>query len=185
MHNFQTERFDKSVEYATDYHREYLKSFYDRKYVNAMIVWNLADFSSESRTETTPHVNAKGLLTIDRKEKDGYRFYKANLGKEPFIAIGSKEWNFRTDLAKTENADFVEQPVQVFSNANELELLHNGISLGKKEVKEGIARFMVPFKQGSNQLLARASIDTMEITDQVDIDFTIIPKNLRDALLPF
>lgn len=185
IHNFQPVRFDKSVEYATDYHKEYLKAFHDRKFVNAMIVWNLADFNSESRTETTPHVNAKGLLTIDRKEKDGFRFYKANLSENPYICIGSKEWNFRTDLAKSEKADFVEQPVQVFSNAHEVELLHNGTSLGKKEVIDGIGTFTVPFKHGTNQLLTRASIDNIEITDQVTIDFTIIPKNLQNASQPF
>jgi beta-galactosidase len=150
-----------------------------------MIIWNLADFSSESRTETTPHVNAKGLLTIDRKPKDPYRFYKANIGKEPYVGIGSKEWNFRTDLAKAAHDDFVAQPVQVFSNATEVELIHNGIILAKEEVIDGIASFIVPFKQGTNQLLAKASINNLEISDQANIDFTIIPKNLKDRDLPF
>ncbi|MDX2415192.1 MAG: glycoside hydrolase family 2 TIM barrel-domain containing protein, partial [Bacteroidales bacterium] len=166
IHNFNAERFDKSIEYATDYHIEYLKAFYKRKYLNGMMVWNLADFSSETRTETTPHVNTKGLLTIDRKQKDGYRFYKANLGKKPYVGIGSKEWNFRTDIATSEGANFVEQSVQVFSNANEVVLLHNGTKLAKGKIMNGFATFKVPFKQGSNQLLAKTSIDDIEISDQ-------------------
>lgn len=185
IHNFDADRFDKSVEYATDYHVEYMKAFYERKFVNGMMVWNLADFSSESRTETTPHVNAKGLLTIDRKEKDGYRFYKAIIGKEPYVGIGSKEWNFRTDIAKTLDDAFVEQPVQVFSNAGSVQLLHNGSLLAEEEVTNGIASFTVPFKQGVNQLLARATIDELEITDQVNIDFHVIPVKLKNESLQF
>ncbi|MCF8381593.1 MAG: beta-galactosidase [Bacteroidales bacterium] len=185
IHNFKPDRFDKSVEYATDYHIEYIKAFNDRKYLNAMIIWNLADFNSETRTETTPHINAKGLLTHDRKPKDPYRFYKANFGKEPYIRIGSNEWNFRTDRAKNETDEFVVQPVQVFSNFKEVELLHNGTFLAKEDVVNGLATFRVAFKQGANQLVAKAGSDESEIYDLANIDFTIIPTKLKDEVFPF
>ncbi|MDX2413854.1 MAG: malectin domain-containing carbohydrate-binding protein, partial [Bacteroidales bacterium] len=75
--------------------------------------------------------------------------------------------------------------VQVFSNANEVVLLHNGTKLAKGKIMNGFATFKVPFKQGSNQLLAKASIDNIEISDQANIDFTIIPFNLKDESTPF
>jgi beta-galactosidase len=185
IHNFNPIRFDKSVEYAIDYHQEYIKAFNDRKFINGMVVWNLADFSSETRTETTPHINSKGLLTYDRKPKDTYRFYKANFWEKPYLEIGSKEWNFRTDQEKVADDHFVEQPVQVFSNLKEIEFFQNGRSLGRKEVVNGFAIFKVPFKQGVNQLLVKSVFKGQAITDQANIEFSIVPRVLDDPEIPF
>ncbi len=184
IHSFAAERFDKAVEYATDYHSEYLKAFYERPFINGMLIWNLADFSSETRTETTPHVNAKGLLTLDRLPKDPYRFYQANLLKKPFLKIGSKEWDFRTDLAKEDGDTFVEQEVQVFSNAKEIGLWLNGALLGQADVIQGIATFKVPFVQGENQVLAKSTSNEFTPIDVAIIDVNIIPKQLKNNPFP-
>ena len=185
IHNFNPIRFDKSVEYAIDYHKEYLKASDERSFINAMVVWNLADFSSETRTETTPHINSKGLLTHNRKPKDTYRFYKACYGQEPYLEIASKEWNFRTDMSKEKAGNFVEQAVYVFSNSDEVEIVHNGKFLAKEKVIDGIAAFKVPFEQGTNQLLAKSVFEGSEITDQLNIEFNIIPKDLKNEDIPF
>ncbi|MGQ1945745.1 glycoside hydrolase family 2 TIM barrel-domain containing protein [Geofilum sp. OHC36d9] len=185
IHNFDPIRFDKSVEYAIDYHQEYIKAFKERKFISGMVVWNLADFSSETRNETTPHINSKGLLTYDRKPKDTYRFYRANFGEEPYLEIGSKEWNFRTGQQILADNDFVEQPVQVFSNLKEVEFFQNGRSLGRKEVINGIATFNVPFKQGENRLLVKSAFKGYDVADQASIKFNIVPKVLDDPDLPF
>ena len=93
LHSFNPVRFDKTIEYTTDFHQAHLKDMMARPFVAAGIIWNLAEFNSEQRAETTPHINAKGLLTWDRKPKDGYRFYQANLLHTPYIQIGSKDRN--------------------------------------------------------------------------------------------
>ncbi len=50
-------RFDKSTEYATFFHQYYFKSMMERPFVAGAMIWNLADFNSELRNETMPHIN--------------------------------------------------------------------------------------------------------------------------------
>jgi Beta-galactosidase/beta-glucuronidase len=185
VHDFNPVRFDKTVEYATIYHQEYLKAMMDRPFVAAAMIWNLAEFSSEQRGETTPHINAKGILTQDRKVKDAYLFYQANLLSMRFIQIGSKEWNIRTGFAASENTLVCEQPVTVFSNQKEVSLKLNGKLLGSSPTRQGIAQFSVPFINGLNRITASTIVDGIEVTDQVNIHFRLLSQNLKSNVLPF
>ena len=65
LHSFSPERFDKTVEYTTNFHKVYLREMMDRPFVAAAIIWNLAEFNSEQRAETTPH-SAGSARTIRR-----------------------------------------------------------------------------------------------------------------------
>src|SRR5690606_38470435 len=111
------------------------------------------------RSESTPHINAKGIMTLDRKPKDGYRFYQANLLPEPYIQIGTKEWNRRIGFALEDTSLVVTQPVQVFSNQRLVHLTLNGRSIGTQATNLGIAEFDVPFVNGINRLVASAKQD--------------------------
>lgn len=183
LHSFTPVRFDKTVEYANIYHQSYLRQMMDRPFVAAAMIWNLAEFSSEQRGESTPHVNAKGILTHDRKPKDGYRFYQANLLTAPFVQIGSKEWTTRTGFIESENNLFCKQPVLVFSNQRDVTLKLNGKPLATSQTEQGIARFIVPFTNGLNRLTA--TTNNGEITDQADINFKLLSHNLKSKQLPF
>ena len=185
LHSFNPVKFDKTIEYTTNFHQVYLKAMMDRPFVAAAMIWNLAEFGSERRAETTPHTNAKGLLTEDRQPKDGYRFYQANLLTAPYIQIGSKEWKVRTGFAASETALVCTQPVTVFSNQKKITLKLNGKEVGTSESVQGIARFDVPFVDGLNRLVAIATSDGIEITDQADINFNMLSQNLRSTNLPF
>ena len=70
IHSFKPERFDFSVDYGVMYHRHYLPQIIQRKFVVGSAVWNLNDFHSEERMDAIPHVNCKGLVTLDRIPKD-------------------------------------------------------------------------------------------------------------------
>lgn len=185
LHNFNPERFDKSIEYTTKLHQAYLKDMMARPFVSAAIVWNLAEFNSEQRAETTPHINAKGLLTWDRKPKDGYRFYQANLLHTPYIQIGSKEWNIRTGFAASEADLTCRQPLTIFSNQKKVTLQLNGKTIGTAETMEGMASFEVPFVNGLNNLTATSTTGGATISDHVDIRFKLLSQNLKTQLLPF
>lgn len=185
LHSNNPVKFDKTVEYTTKFHQVYLKEMMDRPFVSAAIIWNLAEFNSEQRSETTPHINAKGILTWDRKPKDAYRFYQANLLKTPYIQISSKEWNVRTGFATTETNLVCTQPVMVFSNQKRVTLQLNGKEVGTSETEQGIARFDVPFVNGLNHLLVTATANDLEITDQADINFKMLSQNLKNESLPF
>jgi len=185
LHNFKPERFDKSIEYTTLLHMSYLKDILERPFVAAGIIWNLAEFNSEQRAETTPHINAKGLLTWDRKPKDGYRFYQSNLLKSPFLQIGSKEWNNRTGFAISDTVKICIQPITVFSNQNKVTLKLNGKILGTKETKQGIVNFEVPFNNGWNDISVSSNENGTEISDNVNINFNMLSQNLQSKEIPF
>ncbi len=162
------ERFDKSGEYAIFYHQVYLQEMLKRPFVSAAMVWNLADFNSETREESMPHINNKGLLSIDRKAKDTYYLYQAYLLKRPYIRIGSRNWTRR---AGNENNIY---KLQVYSNQPAAELFLNGKSLGQKEVINHSAEWEVAFVNGANQLRAVGK----GATDEAEINYSLIPSAL-------
>lgn len=184
LHNFTPERFDKTVEYAQMYHKSYLAEIMKRDFVSAGMIWNLAEFSSEERGETTPHINAKGIMTIDRKPKNIYYFYQANLLKTPFLKFGDKFWSTLTGFADEQTLTCT-QPVIVYSNQNSITLFHNGVKLKTKPVENGIAHFDVPFKNGINQLSVQAEIDNKLLQDVMEINFHMLSQNLKSKSLPF
>ncbi|MEO6733642.1 MAG: glycoside hydrolase family 2 TIM barrel-domain containing protein [Ferruginibacter sp.] len=183
LHSFNPVKFDKTIEFTTNFHQVYLKEMMARPFVAAAMIWNLAEFNSEQRGESTPHINAKGILTWDRKPKDGYRFYQANLLKTPYLQIGSKEWTVRTGFSASESNLVCVQPLTVFSNQKVVTLQVNGKDVGTTETVQGLATFNVPFVNGLNHLVAKAPGNA--VTDQADIDFKMLSQNLRNPKLPF
>ena len=185
IHNFKPERFDKSIEYTTLLHQSYLKDVMSRPFVSAAIIWNLAEFNSEQRAETTPHINAKGLLTWDRKPKDSYRFYQSNLLKSPYLQIGSKEWNKRTGFVISESELYCVQPITVFSNQKMVTLKLNGKEIASKETAQGVVSFDVPFINGNNNITVSSNDNGKEIIDEASVYFTLLSQNLQSEKVPF
>jgi beta-galactosidase len=184
IRSFNPVKFDKSVEYTTRFHQYYIYEMLKRPFVAAAMIWNLADFNSETRGETMPHMNNKGLLTDDRMAKDPYYLYQAVLLKDPFIKITSSSWKQRTGIADSVSGLCV-QPLQVASNLDSVELFLNGKSIGKNKVIEALTAWSVPFADGKNKLLAKGYKDGKWFTDEMDIDFTMLPFSLKDDRFPF
>lgn len=185
VHSMEPVRFDKSNEYAVAYHKVYIKAVYDRPFVAGAIIWNLADFNSEERAESMPHINNKGITTIDRQPKDTYWLYKATLSAHPFVAIGSGYWSLRSALADAPDREQCTQPVEVYSNLPAVSLRVNGKDLGTVATVEGTATFQVPFTDGENHLQATATADGNTYADNVLIRFKVIPHDLRSKTIPF
>jgi beta-galactosidase len=185
LRSFHPVRFDKSVEYAGYYHKIYLKEILKRPFVAGAVIWNLADFSSEGRTETMPHINCKGLLTSDRKPKDVYYFYKAHLVKEPFIKIASDYWKLRSGVADSVHQSISVQPLEVYANFDSVELLLNGLPLGRKKTEDKSCLWDVPFVNGNNKLEAVAIYKGRRYSDFLNIEFQLIPWKLNDQVTPF
>ncbi|MGI6312782.1 MAG: hypothetical protein ACOXZI_00375 [Candidatus Cryptobacteroides sp.] len=61
------------------FHKHYIQLILEKEYLAGSNVWNLNDFYSEFRGFAVPHVNCKGLATLDRIPKDSYWFYTAML----------------------------------------------------------------------------------------------------------
>ena len=164
-------RFDKSVEYAIKFHQVYLNEILTRPFVSGAVAWNLADFNSETREETMPHINNKGLLTIDRQPKDTYHLYQAYLSKKPFLKIASASWYYRGGINDSSSATCT-QPVTVVTNLNAAELFHNGKSLGVQKAEDRAIHWQVPFTDGVNTLKA-VGVKGQVIADTLSLLFKV------------
>lgn len=186
LRSFTPERFDSTLEYQVYYHIHYLREILKRPFVAGANVWNLADFSSETRYDAMPFVNSKGLMTLDRKPKDAYYLYQAFLKTEPFIAIGSKLWKQGSGFSDENNGLIATQPMSVFTNQESAVLYHNGISLGEKITNEDKTLIWdVPFVNGANLLEVVSEANGKTIKDFHNINFNLIAKNLDSKQVPF
>ena len=180
IRSFSPIRFDKSIEYAIQFHQIYLNAMLSRPFVAGGMAWNLADFNSETREETMPHINNKGLLTIGRQPKDTYYLYQAYLANKPYLKITSAQWKDRTSVADSAGSVST-QPVQVGTNLKSAELFLNGKSLGVKDAIDHIISWPVPFVHGGNQL----RVVSGELSDQAEINLQLQPSRFSDAKTAF
>ena len=131
-----------------------------RPFVWGTFVWNMFDFTSNSRREGgIPGRNTKGLVTYDRKiRKDAFFFYKANWSDEPTLYITSRRFTERIN-ATTD--------VKVYSNAKEVELFINGVSQGERRDSSTCIFIWkdVQLQLGENRIEARAHRDGQALTD--------------------
>lgn len=191
IRSFKPVRFDKSLEYALAFNQVYLDDILKRPFVSGAMAWNLADFNSETREETMPHINNKGLLTIDRKPKDTYYLYQAYLLHQPVLKFAAESWKQRSGAADsaslTATALFSTQPIQVVTNFKSAELFLNGKSLGVKEAISHMIEWQVPFIDGTNMLTVsgKDSSDNLAANKQVAqlaIDFHVLSTSLNILL---
>lgn len=180
IRSFSPVRFDKSVEYAIKFHQIYLNDIIKRPFVSGAMAWNLADFNSETREETMPHINNKGLLTLAREPKDTYLLYQAYLLNQPFLKMASGQWKIRSGNADA-GTSVSTQPFQVTTNLKAAELFLNGKSLGTKTAVDHIAEWAVPFVNGTNLLRVVAG----NSSDELLVDFQVQPSGFADKSTPF
>jgi beta-galactosidase len=132
-----------------------------RPFVWGTFVWNMFDFTSNTRHEGgIPGRNDKGLVTYDRKtKKDAFFFYKANWSDEPTLYITSRRFTERINPITD---------VKVYSNANEVELFVNGVSQGKHVVDANCILVWkgVKLQTGANRIEARAVRNGQALSDQ-------------------
>lgn len=183
VRTFEPRKFDHSVEYQVLYNKEHLDAVYGLDFISGSTIWNLADFYSEGRGETQPHINNKGLLTLDRRPKDSFYYFKTRLSKEPYAVIPSKIWTSRGGREDGDGVSTCTQPVEIFANTPEVELFLNGRSLGVKAVEQYCATFDVPFTDGENRLELKS--DQGRITDFLKINFQLQPYNLKSDKMLF
>lgn len=152
IRSFRPERFDFSVDYAMLLHEHYLRAICERQFVSGATVWNLNDFYSEVRGDALPHINCKGLCTLDRRPKDTYHFYRAALLQEPVVHICTADRAFRSGVETA--AGVALEPTKIYTNAPQVEVWHNGQKLGIFAVENFTATVDVPFCDGVNRIEA-------------------------------
>lgn len=141
-------RFDKSIEYAFSFHQFYWSVMRNRPFVAAAMIWNLSDFHSETRSETMPHINNKGLAEWNRQPKDLYYYYQAVLSETTYAKILHAE-----PRTAWFDAGFVaSEKIRVATNQSELELFVNGQSVGWAKMKENLCEWNTELSDGWNHL---------------------------------
>lgn len=173
IHTYSPQTFDFSPEFQLAYNREYINEMESRPDYVGYSIWNLIDFQVDGRGDTKPNLNQKGMLTSDRKKKEIYYYYQARWSKEPMVHIFGADW---TERVMVSDGDMAKRPVIVFSNREQVELFHNGKSLGIRAVVNGEAKFEVPFVNGENIL--KAQTDKQE--DVLMVQMTLVPGKLAD-----
>lgn len=186
LHSFAPERFDKTEEYASRYHRAYLPAIRERDFVAGAAIWNLVEFNSEGRTEATPHINTKGLMTANREPKAAYYYYQSQLVQYPYVQIGSANWRHRAGVAVGDSALYCIQPVEIYTNQPEIIVRHNGVLLDTVTTENGVATVEVPFTDGRNEIEAIAPNhhDTL-LHSMAILQFKLVPADLKSTVLPF
>ena len=147
-------------EWQAEVHEAAWAAMKERPFVWGTFVWNMFDFAVSTRHEGgVPGRNDKGLVTYDRKtKKDAFFFYKANWSDEPMLYITSRRFTERTNAVTD---------VKIYSNADQVELLLNGTSQGKRaDGTNGIFIWQnVSLKPGENRVEARAGRNGKNLSD--------------------
>jgi beta-galactosidase len=144
------------------YHEVYWQAMAERPWLWCKLVWCMFDFASDGRNEGgTPGINDKGLVTADRKtRKDAFYWYKANWSQEPVLHITSRRFTPRTNPLTA---------VRIYSNAGEVELHLNGVSLGTKSSTSRVFVWPgVALRDGRNVVEAHARVAECELVDRCE-----------------
>ncbi|NJK85644.1 MAG: glycoside hydrolase family 2 protein [Bacteroidales bacterium] len=150
----------------------------ERDFIFGATVWNLADFGSENRGEATPHINNKGILSGTREPKSVYYLYKSYLSNDPVIHFTCRNWLNRKDFADN-GKNWKLSPIKIYSNLDSVELMHNGLSLGFKNVIDHAVIWEVPLVNGKNRLIAKGNHNGELISDAAVINLDLLPENLN------
>ena len=171
-HTSDPKQGDYTEEYQAYYHEELIKQLFSRKYLWATHVWNMFDFGADARAEGGENgQNHKGLVTFDRKyKKDSFYAYKAWLSDEPFVHLCGKRYIDRVEDVTR---------VTVYSNLPEVELIVNGVSIGKKSAEDHFFYFDVN-NVGESTIVAKAG----ELCDEgiirkvseMNMDYVLVEK---------
>jgi beta-galactosidase len=137
--------------------------FYDaRPFLAGLFYWTGFDYRGEMNPMDWPAVSSqKGILDLCGFPKDIFFYLKSWWGREPVLHI-SPHWNWIGHEGR-------EIPVTVYSNCEQVELLLNAKSLGKKEMPlNGHLEWTVNYQPGNltargfkgNKLLLESNVET-------------------------
>jgi beta-galactosidase len=148
-------------EYQNLYHEKSWAALEPRKYLWGAFIWNLFDFSSDSREEgDLTDINEKGLVSYDRQtRKDAYYFYRANWSAQPTLHLVGRRYVDRA---------YAVTDIKAYSNAAQARLSLNGREIGLVPCSSGICSWRsVRLSQGANELIVTAQIAGAAITDSL------------------
>ncbi|MCW3060469.1 MAG: Beta-galactosidase [Capsulimonas sp.] len=152
---------DHTEEYQALFHETAWAIMNERPYLWCKLVWNMFDFAVDGRKEGD-HAgrNDKGLVTYDRRtRKDAFYFYKANWSKEPVVHITGRRYDNRFGATR---------PIKVYSNAETVDLVVNGVDLGAQTSPDHVFQWAsAPMIVGANTVTAKAVFGDGPVSDTI------------------
>jgi beta-galactosidase len=155
------------------YHEASWSALRERPYLWGVFIWNLFDFSSDSRHEgDLTDINEKGLVSYDRTvAKDAFYFYRANWSARPTLHLVGRRY---TDRA------YAVLDVKAYSNAAQASLSLNGRDQGATSCAEGVCLWRgIHLAAGANELRATADIGGAATSDTLQWTFAGSPAVVR------
>jgi len=122
---------------------EWVRFYGTREWLAGGFAWTGFDYRGEPTPYSWPSINTQfGIVDTCGFAKDAFFYYKAWWGNQPVLHL-LPHWNFA-------GKEGVEIPVWVYTNLDEVELLLNGVSQGRKKVERfGHAEWKVKYAAGS------------------------------------
>jgi beta-galactosidase len=153
-------------EFQNWYHEASWSVLRGRTFLWAAFIWNMFDFSSESRREgDLTDINEKGLVSYDRRtRKDAFYFYRANWSSRPTLHLVGRR--------------YVDRPygvvdVKAYSNAAHVRLWVNDEDQGTMTCEGGICLWRaVHLRPGPNTVRATANIAGATLSDSMRWTFS-------------
>jgi beta-galactosidase len=152
-------------EFQNWYHEASWNALRDRGYLWAAFIWNMFDFSSDSRHEgDLTDINEKGLVSYDRRtRKDAFYFYRANWSSQPTLHLVGRRYVDRA---------YGVVEVKAYSNAAQARLRLNDQDQGVTPCAAGICLWRsVHLSTGTNELHATADIGATALADTIQWTF--------------
>lgn len=164
---------DWSESYICDLIDWHLKEQEDMPWLTGAAYWPFKDFSTPVRPENpTPYMNQKGFVERDLTPKESFYVFQSYWTQKPMVHIYGHTWPTRW------GKDGETKTVKIYSNCDEVELILNGVSLGKKKrnIKDFPAsglRWDTTFKLGTNSLkaIAKTGKAKTEIIDEITFEY--------------
>jgi beta-galactosidase len=119
----------ESEDLACEKHEAYLRPLYARPWMAGGMIWHQFDYDGETYDTVIPHIVAFGMADAWRIPKDVFYFYQSQWSAAPMVHIAA-HWTWPGYEGQSKR-------VKVYSNAEEVELLLNGKSLGAKTEMSG------------------------------------------------
>jgi beta-galactosidase len=158
---------DWSETYACNLFDWHLKVQESLPWLTGAAQWVFKDFTTPLRVENpVPRVNQKGVIARDMTKKEAYFVFQSYWAEEPMVHIYGHTWPVRWGDAGESKM------VKVYSNCEEVELFHEGKSLGVKrrnsqDFPAAGLRWTLPFSAGENSLKAVGRRRGASVTDEI------------------
>jgi beta-galactosidase len=160
-------------EFQNLYHEASWNTLRSRGYLWGVFIWNMFDFSSDSRREgDLSDINEKGLVSYDRQtRKDAFYFYRANWSSQPTLHLVGRRYVDRA---------YSVIDVKAYSNAALSRLWLNDRDQGTASCAGGMCQWhSVHLLPGANELRATAEIGGTALIDTMQWTFSGSTDSVR------